>query len=373
MDGSPIGAAILDLDKGTRLFVNNELVTMFGAQSKQHMLTTDIVATWVDRDHLERCIQSFNRRENLVNVEAERRRFDGDVWWVLLNTQPVVFEGVEAGIVWHIDITARKMAERLLVDAKGEAEDANHAKTDFLAHMSHELRTPLNSILGFSQMLASPSSEAFTQARKTDYARNIFASGTHLLDIINDILDISKIEAGEFELDESEFEIEEVLTVAQRMLRTMADEAEINVVCGTPDDGLPRLYADKRVITQVMVNLMSNAIKFNKPGGKVAVNPFLEKDGGLSILVEDTGVGMAEDEIPKAMTPFGQIRSSSQNSHEGTGLGLSLSVQLVELHAGKFQLTSQPGHGTKVLVHFPAARSMALHTRESSAAPVAGD
>lgn len=356
LEGSPIGAAILDIETGKRLFVNSQLVSMFGAGTKDELLKGDIKATWVHSEDLDRALPVFKKGNRLVNFEAERKRFDGSTWWVLLNTQPTTFDGKAAGIVWHIDITCRKRAEALLHQAKAEAEDASRAKTEFLAHMSHELRTPLNSILGFSQMLATPSLAKATEPMKTDYARNIHASGTHLLDIINDILDISKIEAGEFELDETQFEIDEVLTVAQKMLRSQADENAITIEYQPPPKSA-HLFADKRVVTQVVVNLLSNAIKFNTKSGHVALMSDFTPTGEISITVADTGIGISPENIPVALTPFGQIRANSQNTHEGTGLGLSLSKYLVELHGGSFALNSELGKGTEVTIAFPAERT----------------
>jgi signal transduction histidine kinase len=356
LEGSPIGVAILEKATGKRLFVNSRLVEMFAAGSRDNMLNDDIKDTWVNRDDLAQAFAIFQNGGLLVNFVAERRRFDGSTWWVLMNTQPITFDNKDAGIVWHIDVSEQKNAQAGLHQAKREAEAANMAKTEFLAHMSHELRTPLNSILGFSQVLASPSLAALTEAKKTDYARNIYASGAHLLEIINDILDISKIEAGEFPLDESEFTVEDVLCVADRMVRSMADETGVTITL-QPSCGEASLRADKRVVTQIVVNLLSNAIKFNNQNGTVTVSSGPSENGGLSISIADTGIGISPEDIPKALTPFGQVRTNSQNAHDGTGLGLSLSKRLIELHGGGLDLTSEPGKGTQVAIWFPPERT----------------
>jgi PAS domain S-box-containing protein len=270
LEGSPIGAAILDVASGKRLFVNSRLVAMFGAASADDLLNNDIRDTWVDPDAFTASYTQFSKGKLLVNVESERRRFDGTRWWVLMNTQPVTFENRKAGIVWHIDISDRKSAEAQIFHAKQEAEDASHAKSDFLAHVSHELRTPLNSILGFSQMLSTESATGIDPVNRIEYAKNIFASGGHLLGIINDILDLSKIEAGEFELDQSAFDINDVLTTAQQMMNSLAEVDGITLNY-TPSAAPITLFADKRVVTQIIVNLLSNAIKFNNTRGCVTL------------------------------------------------------------------------------------------------------
>ena len=329
---------------------------MFATRSADDLLTGDIQDTWVDPDAFNKAFSIFRKGEVLVNFEAERKRFDGSKWWVLMNTQPITFDNRAAGIVWHIDISDRKHVEADLLQAKHDAEHASHAKSDFLAHVSHELRTPLNCILGFSQILSSESANTISSASRSEYARNIYSSGGHLLAIINDILDISKIEAGEFELDESAFDVEEVLSTAHEMLDGMAENGDIAVTC-TPPPAPIGLFADKRVVTQIIVNLLSNAIKFNKENGRVAVSTALGPDDGLSIIVADTGIGISAADIPRVLAPFGQVRSSSHRTYGGTGLGLSLSKHLVELHGGSLTLESEFGKGTTVCVTFPRERT----------------
>lgn len=354
LEGSPIGAAILDVASGKRLFVNSQLVTMFGAASADDLLNNDIQETWVDPNAFTNAYAQFSKGELLVNVESERRRFDGTRWWVLMNTQPITFETRKAGIVWHIDISDRKNAEAQILQAKKEAEAASHAKSDFLAHVSHELRTPLNSILGFSQMLSTESATGINHANRIEYAKNIFASGGHLLGIINDILDLSKIEAGKFELDRSAFDITDVLMTAQQMMNSLAELNGVTMKYAPSADPIS-LFADKRVVTQIIVNLLSNAIKFNNKHGRVTLAASVLPDGGRSITVADTGIGIAKDDFPRILAPFGQVRTSSHRAYGGTGLGLSLSKYLVELHGGALHLFSTLGQGTTVEITFPPA------------------
>jgi len=356
LEESPIGVAILDIASGKRLFANSRLVDLFGADSREALLNGAIEDTWVDPSDLQRAFSTFSRHERLVNFESRRRRMDGTLIWVLMNTQPIIFDNKDAGIVWHIDISDRKQAEVLLTRAKAEAEEASHAKSEFLVHVSHELRTPLNCILGFSEILTAALRSGNDQ-RNAGYARNIFESGQHLLGIINDILDISKIEAGEFELEESEFHLPEVLAAAQQMLRGLAEDSRVTVTCVPPAGDGMILYGDRRVTLQVVVNLLSNAIRFNRKDGSVRMSAAAGGDGGLSITVEDTGIGIAAEDIPKALAPFGQVRPGAHRSHGGTGLGLSLSKHLVELQGGRLDLTSEPGKGTTVVAAFPPSRT----------------
>ena len=358
LEDSPIGVAILDIATGKRLFANARLVEMFAAGSREALLEGDIGETWVDPADLERAFTIFKRRERLVNFEARRRRLDGSLWWVLMNTQPVSFAGKDAGIVWHIDITDRKAATEQLVHAKFEAEQASRAKSEFLAHVSHELRTPLNCILGFSQVLGT-SLAAGTGTRNSEYVRYIHDSGQHLLGIINDILDISKIEAGEFELHETDFDLAEVLDSARQMLRGLAADSRVSVDVAPPTGGRALLHADRRVVMQIAVNLLSNAIKFNRKGGNVALTLAPGDGGGWTVTVRDTGIGIAAADIPKVLQPFGQVRSGSHRAHGGTGLGLSLSKNLMELHGGTLTMTSEPGQGTTVEIAFPPDRTRA--------------
>jgi signal transduction histidine kinase len=249
----------------------------------------------------------------------------------------------------------RKRVQLQLVAEKEKAELANRAKSDFIANMSHELRTPLNAIIGFSQLMAS---EVFGPAGHPNYkaySQDIQDSGVHLLAVINDILDLSKIEAGKAELHE---EPVDPCDGIRRCLRVVAERA---VAAGLAlverlDAGLPALRADKRMFKQIVLNLLSNAVKFTPAGGRVEIRAGLGDDGSLVIAVEDTGIGIAPADIAKAMSPFEQIDSSLNRRYPGTGLGLSLTKSLVELHGGSFELASEVGVGTLATVRLPPAR-----------------
>ncbi len=256
-------------------------------------------------------------------------------------------------------LAAKQQAERSADAARVallNAEAANRAKTEFLANMSHELRTPLNAIIGFSEVIQNEiMGKVQNNPRYVDYARDIRQAGTHLLSVINDILDIAKIEAGQLELREDVFGLGEALEVCIKMLTDQAKESGLELVCAGPDD-LPNLWADEKKFKQIAINLLSNAIKFTPEGGRITLNAEIEPDGALKLTVTDTGIGIAADDLEMALAPFAQVDSAYCRSHEGTGLGLPISKALAELHGGSLDMESEPGVGTTVTVRFPSER-----------------
>ncbi len=258
-------------------------------------------------------------------------------------------------VTLYSDATERRRAEDALRDAKEAAEIANRTKSAFLANMSHELRTPLNAIIGFSEIIEQELFGTIGSPRYKEYARDIHDSGTHLLNLINDILDVSKAEAGKIELQESSVRIGDVIDASIRLVGPRAREGGIKL--SLPQYAhLPPLLADERRLKQVLLNLLSNAVKFTPSGGSVTLTANDEGAGGFVIRVIDSGIGMAGEDIPKALEPFGQVDSKLARKYEGTGLGLPLSKALVELHGGSLQIESEPGVGTTVTVVFPASR-----------------
>ena len=268
------------------------------------------------------------------------------------------------------NIVERKLTEMALVAARQEAErsadaarvaflnaeSANRAKTEFLANMSHELRTPLNAIIGFSEVIQNEiMGKVQNNPRYVDYARDIRQAGTHLLGVINDILDIAKIEAGQLDLREDVFETGEALGVCVKMLADQANESGLRLLREGPDR-LPSLWGDEKKFKQIVINLLSNAIKFTPEGGKVTLTAEIEGDGSLKLTVSDTGIGIAADDLEKAMVPFSQVDSAYCRRHEGTGLGLPISRALAELHGGTLVMESEPNVGTTVIVRFPSER-----------------
>nr|WP_256437979.1 ATP-binding protein [Rhodomicrobium sp. Az07] len=241
-----------------------------------------------------------------------------------------------------------------LVAAKRRAEQANEAKSAFLANMSHELRTPLNAILGFSEIIRDKMIGTDID-RYASYAADIHQSGTHLLTIVNDILDVTRIESGKLELHEDKINLD---TLIHRSLLAVQGQALAgSVLLAAPARNLGVvIHGDKGKLKQILVNLLSNAIKFTAQGGRIVISAMPEWDGGLCIKIRDTGIGMSGDEIRQALELFRQVETGLSRRYEGAGLGLPLAVRLTELHGGTLTIDSTPGEGTEVSIRFPAKR-----------------
>jgi two-component system, cell cycle sensor histidine kinase DivJ len=249
------------------------------------------------------------------------------------------------------DVSDRKAQEAELMRTRDEAESSSRAKTLFLANMSHELRTPLNAVIGFSEILSRELFGTLGEARYRDYARLIHESGEHLLNVVNDILDMSKIEAGKFKIVKEPFEAASLITSCSEIMRHAADKKGITLVTDvTP--GLPELAADKRACKQMLLNVLSNAIKFTDTGGCVRVSARVEKDA-IALTVADNGIGIAEGDLPKLGTPFVQADNSYDRSYDGAGLGLSVVKGLVRLHGGRLEIASTLGEGTTASIILP--------------------
>ena len=254
-----------------------------------------------------------------------------------------------------IDITARKRVEAEVEKAREAAQEADRAKSQFLANMSHELRTPLNAIIGFSSIIRDQAFGPDATDRYVGYAQDILDSGDHLLKIINDILDLSRIESGKVVFNEEHVHLGAVLKAA---CKTVADRAEdSDLTMRLPDAGMETgLLGDPRLITQIFLNLLTNAIKFTPRHGEVNLTIKSHGDGQVSISVSDTGVGISEQDMPLVLSTFGQAADAMTRATEGTGLGLPIVLSLMKLHGGELQLQSQPGVGTTATVTFPADR-----------------
>jgi PAS domain S-box-containing protein len=295
----------------------------------------------------------------VIGYEAPLRHKDGHEVWVSTNAH---YFYDDDGKVFGVegtarDISDRKRVEREILRAKESAESASNAKSQFLANMSHELRTPLNAILGFSEIMATESFGPLGSEKYKEYANDIHSSGTLLLDLISDVLDLSRIEAGALDLTEGAVNLNEALYATLRVVRERAERKSLRINTNF-DPSTPIVIGDERAIKQIALNLLSNCTKFTSEGGTVTVSSETDPHGRISLAVADTGIGIAAADIPKVLEPFGQIGNASTREHEGTGLGLPFAKKLAELHNAAFELKSELGVGTTVTVRFPPERRL---------------
>jgi PAS domain S-box-containing protein len=253
------------------------------------------------------------------------------------------------------DISELKRAEHVYIEARESAEMANRSKSEFLANMSHELRTPLNAIIGFSHIMSAELLGPVGSSKYLEYAKDINLSGVHLLELINDILNISKIETGQAELSEERCDVVKAVQSCLTLVNQRADQGNVEIHSNL-DENLPEMVLDLRKFKQILTNLLSNAIKFTPPNGSISIKGWSSPGDGCVFQVTDTGIGIALADIPKVLAPFQQIDSAPNRKYEGTGLGLSLSKALVEMHGGSLGLESEIGVGTTVTVRFPRER-----------------
>jgi signal transduction histidine kinase len=258
-----------------------------------------------------------------------------------------------------------------LVRAREAAVAANTAKSRFLATMSHELRTPLNSILGFSEIIRDERLGTLGDQRYGEYASYINESGAHLLSLIGDILDLSRIESGKLDLQFENVCIGELAEAAMRRAATRERKAGDCVSISLPPD-LPQLSADRRALLQMLINLISNALKFTPTDGRITVSAFMRVDGGMTLQVKDTGIGMAPEDIPRALMAFTQVDDDLSRRHEGSGLGLTIVKSMMEQHGGRLTLQSAKGEGTTVSLEFPAGRVVPAQAGAAGHAAFAG-
>ena len=286
-----------------------------------------------------------------------RIRPNGEQVWLAINGKPL-FDSDGRFLGYRgtgRDITMQIRRERELAEARKDAEGANRAKSEFLANMSHELRTPLHAVIGFAQLLMRDDNGA--DVERAEFAKHIHDSGQHLLSLINDLLDISKIESGQDELRETLLDIKDIVRSASSMSSGRSAGANVAFIVDVPED-LPQLLADRRKVLQIMANLLSNAFKFTEEGGEVALRCHVDAAGRIVFGVVDSGIGMAPDEIPKAFAEFSQLDNALSRKFEGTGLGLPLTKRLIAQHGGEIEVESEVGVGTSFRIVFPAERTV---------------
>jgi PAS domain S-box-containing protein len=370
VEGSAQGVIVRT--KSDVLFTNDAFAHLMGFPSTREMSAHTDAETLAGRnpdntgaihpDDRALITEHIRRRlageETVSRYEFRLQRPDGTIVWVDTAAALVHWDGQPASLSWLSDISRRKRMEEELIKSKEAAEFANRTKTEFLANMSHELRTPLNAIIGFAEVIKDQMFGPVGQSKYADYAKDIHSSGRHLLAVINDILDLSKLEAGKLELRESEVSLNRVAEECMTLVRDRAGKNNVRLV-GEFDPLAPPLLCDERALKQVLLNFLSNAVKFTPAGGQVTLAIRRVVDG-VAVSVTDTGIGMSKDEIEVALTAFGQIDSKLARRHHGTGLGVPIAKSLIELHGGTLTVESTPKVGTTMIATFPASRIVAV-------------
>lgn len=356
---SEVGIVVTDVNARV-VRVNDSFIRTFG-WSRDELVNQEVISiiTPDERELARRNHEEYIRSGLRSSGEMKIIRKDGSVANALYTTATLeLSQKRRFQVTTVMDITLRKQMEQSLRMAKDQADAANRAKSVFLANMSHELRTPMNAILGFSEMMIKETFGPLGHEKYKEYIGDVHSSARHLLSIINEVLDMSKIEAGRIEVDEGEMDVGGLIELVMRMMDSRAFGSNIRLVTKVDKD-LPNIKADQRLIRQVLINLVTNAMKFSEAGKTVTVSAYMLDDRGMQIKVSDQGKGIPDGKIEQAMEPFGQVTSGEENSTiEGTGLGLPLAKAMVDLHDGTLHIESEVGKGTDVFVTFPAYRTL---------------
>lgn len=337
---------------------SDQIYRMFGRTRGEFSPSIDSLNQIIHRRDIGRVIQAFQRamiEQNTYDMDFRITRPDGETRYILCEGRCEMDSQGEVVALFGImqDMTERMVYEKNLREAKDSAERAYAAKSQFLANMSHELRTPLNAIIGFSEMIERQLLGPIGTEKYLDYIAGIRESGEHLLDLISDILDMSKIEAGKYELSPEDVNVSKTLKLAVHMMQGRAHESGVKIITDKlPADDGPLIQADRRAFMQVILNLLSNAVKFTNAGGSVWLEQE-ERADSVQITVSDTGIGIPANKLNTITRPFEQASNSYARSHEGSGLGLAITKELVELHGGHLSIESTVGVGTSVTVKFP--------------------
>ena len=335
-------AAVLAVISAVVVFLGVNLITDSLARVTDAMVR-------IGEGDLDTLVPSGSRNDEISRMAAalERLRLNG-----------LRVEQAERGLRRANAYLEQRVTQRTaeVEKARFQAEQANRAKTEFLANMSHDLRTPLNAILGFSEMMRARAFGPLGDQRYEEYVDDIHHSGSLLIALINDLLDISKVEAGKYELTEENVDIEQVIQGCQRQVAAAVESAGQRLCIEVAPD-LPALWGDKRVLVQILNNLLSNAIKFTPKGGQIKVSAWSDPQGRLLLSVADNGIGMTEEGVAKALRPFEHAHSARAREHKGTGLGLHLCDNFMRLFDGSLEIDSRAGEGTTVTIAFPPERA----------------
>jgi len=291
----------------------------------------------------------------IADKETKGVKRNGATFWEDRRSFVIDWDGEKAICSIRSDIDERKRTQNALLEAKLEAETLSQVKTDFLANMSHELRTPLNAVIGFSEAILGQTFGPIANEKQEEYIQDINNSGIHLLKLINDILDVTAIEEGKLDLQDNQVEIRPLVKEISKMVQPRAKAGNVTV-SSEVGENLFALRGDERRFKQILLNLLTNGIKFTPGGGEVTLKCHLDGQGQMIFVVTDNGIGMNEAGIQIALEPFGQVDEALDRKYEGTGLGLPLTKQLVESHEGHLEVYSELGTGTTVTVAFPKER-----------------
>jgi two-component system cell cycle sensor histidine kinase PleC len=366
-----LASAIAGLHAGLALFDENDQLVVANPTYRQiHEIIADILVPGVPfetilRENVKRSRFDLgvDEAEAYIARRLDQHRNPGPVVERRLNDgrwEQVREERLSDGglLLVILDITDQKAHEAALVEATKTAEAANRAKTDFLSTMSHDLRTPLNAIIGFSDLMVTGVFGPIGSPKYLEYAKDIHRSGGLLLQMINDLLDLSKIEAGRYELYPEDIDLAAVAAECETIVGINAKQANVRLTFAVSE--VPAVHADNRALKQILLNLLSNAIKFTPPGGRVSLAATIAADDTVAIEVADTGIGIASEDLDRIFEPFRRGDTSVARTHEGTGLGLAITKRLVELSGGKLSLESELGLGTSAKVWLPASQPGAL-------------
>lgn len=344
---------------------SDEIYRIFGVTRSDFVSSLENINKAIHKDDVERVMQAFQRsmiQQNTFDMDFRIKR-PGDkdeMRYIRCQGRCELDSTGEVTALFGImqDITERTLKEHDLRDAKESVERAYAAKSQFLANMSHELRTPLNAIIGFSEMMEKQLLGPIGTERYFDYIKGIRESGEHLLDLISDILDMSKIEAGKYSLNPERMSITKVIQLAVHMMEGRALETDVKITMQVPSEG-SMMVADRRALMQVILNLLSNAVKFSHNGGKVHI-ACTESKNAYSITVSDEGIGIPAHKLQAVLRPFEQAASHYTRDHEGSGLGLAITKDLIELHGGSIDIESAVNMGTTVTIQVPSDVTKAL-------------
>ena len=334
----------------------SSLKRIFDRDQDEFSPTIDNLKSFMHRRDIGRVIQAFQRaiiEKRNYDIDFRINKDDGSIRYLNCEGRCEFDDNEEVIALFGImqDVTERLQHERDLQEAKDAAENAYAAKSRFLANMSHELRTPLNAIIGFSEMMQRQLLGPIGTEKYLDYITGIRESGEHLLDLITDILDMSRIEAGKYELHLEDVNVSKLSRLAVHMMEGRAVDGGIKLSVSIDKED-ETLVADRRALMQIMLNLLSNAVKFTDQGGHVSLD-VTTNETEVQFTVTDDGIGIPITKIKSITRPFEQVEGSYSRQHEGSGLGLAITKDLVELHSGKLDITSQLGHGTSVKITIP--------------------